>query len=186
MSPRTGLGDRKGAAPCASASPAFTKFSNPAVMSLFGRCLLVALVDADGLLLEAKGLPAVPTATRRVQRCLRSCILRRRVAFEEALRYVISRRNHEGRVLMLLPYPSRPRLAAVLAAASPPPIDELRFTEPRKIRNDPTRARAVFYEPYPSVENSERTFKFLLATARCLSMSSGLPVLKSESKPTGG
>jgi hypothetical protein len=135
-------------------------------MSLIYR--FTPLDDAYALLVEAKGLPNVATATRRLQRCVRACILLSWIALEEGLDHAVELWNRKGRNLGPLPGPLKRRLSTVLAAVSRPPIDDVEFTTLRKIRNDLTHPRATVDEPELAVENAERTFEFCVATIRAL------------------
>ena len=126
------------------------------------------LNDAYALLLEAKGLPSVAIATPRVQRCVRACILLSWVALEEALDHAIELWNRKGLALGVLPGTLRPRIAAVLAAVSKPPINDATFTTLRKVRNELTHPRASVDEPELAVGQAERTFEFCTSTVRAL------------------
>ena len=70
-------------------------------MSLIYR--FAPLDDAYALLLEARGLPTVPTAARRAQRCVRACILLSWIALEESLDHAIELWTREGRNFGTLP-----------------------------------------------------------------------------------
>ncbi len=129
---------------------------------------LAPLDDAYAFLLEARGLPTVATATRRAQRCVRACVLLSWVALEEGLDHAVDLWNHEGRVFGALPAPLKPRIAAVLAALSRPPIDDAAFTTRRKVRNELTHPRASINEPELAVEQAEKTFEFCMSSLRAL------------------
>ena len=133
-------------------------------MSVFYR--FTTLDDAYAFLLEAKGLPAVGAAKPRVQRCVRACVLLSWIGLEEGLDYAVDLWNREGRALGPLPRPLKPRLSALSAALSRPPIDDVAFTVLRKIRNGLTHPRAAVDEPELAVEQAERTFDFCMATVR--------------------
>ena len=126
------------------------------------------LDDAYAFLLEAKGLPDVGTAKLRIQRCVRACILLSWVALEEALNRSIEHWNQEGRAFGPLPGSLKPRLSAVLAVVSRPPINEVEFTRLRKIRNALTHPRATVDEPELAVEKAEETFDLCVSTVRAL------------------
>jgi hypothetical protein len=126
------------------------------------------LDDAYAFLLEAKGLPEVASARPRMQRCVRACILLSWIALEEGLDEALDLWNREGRALGPLPGPLKPRLSAVLAALSRPPIDDSAFTTLRTMRNGLTHPRASVDEPELAVQQAEKTFDFCLATLRVL------------------
>jgi hypothetical protein len=135
-------------------------------MSLVYR--FTTLDDAYELLLEARGLPSVATSTRRVQRCVRACILLSWVALEEGLDDAVGLWNQEGQAFGPLPAPLKPRISAVLAALSRPPIDDAAFTTLRRVRNELTHPRASIDEPELAVEQAETTFEFCMSTLRAL------------------
>ena len=119
--------------------------------------------DAYALLVEARGLPIVATTTRRMQRCVRACILLSWVALEEGLDHAIELWSHEGRHFGTLPGPLMRRISTVLAEVSRPPIDGAQFAKLRKIGNELTHPRAAVEEPELAVENADETFQFCLA-----------------------
>jgi hypothetical protein len=135
-------------------------------MSLIYR--FTTLDDAYALLVEAKGLPVVATAARRRQLFARACILVSWVALEECLDHAVELWNRKGRVFVRLPGTLKPRLSAVLAAVSRPPIDDVAFTTLRKIRNELTHPRATADEPELTVETAEKTFEFCMSVVRAV------------------
>jgi hypothetical protein len=126
------------------------------------------LDDAYAFLLEAKGLPDVASAKRRVQRCERACILLSWVALEEGLDHAVEFWKHKRRAFGPLPARLKPRLSAVLAAVSRPPINDVAFKALRKVRNELTHPRTSVDEPELAVEQAEKTFEFCRSTVRAL------------------
>ena len=140
-----------------------TTFGNLLFMSVTYR--FTTLDDAYAFLLEASGLPVIPTATPRVQRNVRSCILLSWVALEEGLECAIELWKNERR-FGPLPRQLKPRLSAVLEELSRPPFDDEEFRALRQIRNKLTHPRATKNEPELTVEVAEKTFEFCIAAIR--------------------
>jgi hypothetical protein len=124
------------------------------------------LDDAFAFLLEAKGLPGIPSAARRKKRCVRACVLLSWVALEECLDVAIEMRSRRQRTFGPFPVPLKQRLWAVLAALGKAPIDDTQFTSLRAIRNKLTHPQSARNEPALTIGQAETTFGFCMATIR--------------------
>jgi hypothetical protein len=103
-----------------------------------------------------------------MQRCVRARVLLGWIALEEGLDEAVDFWNRAGRPLESLPGPLKPRLSAVLAVLSRPPIDDVAFAALRKVRNSLTHPRTAVDEPELAIEQAERTFDFCTTTIRAL------------------
>lgn len=135
-------------------------------MSLIYR--FTTLDDAHAFLLEARGLPGIATAALRAKRCVRACILLSWVALEEGTDHAVELWKQQGRTFGLLPTALKPRLSAVLARLSRPPIDDVAFATLRKIRNELTHPRVLLGEPDLTVEQGEKTLSFCITAVRAV------------------
>jgi hypothetical protein len=128
-----------------------------------------ALDDARSFLLEAKGLPPVRSGAERLRRCMHACILLSWIALEDGLDYAIEYWGKNGQTFSALPTTLKERISTVLSVISAPPMDDSQFSRLRKIRNRLTHPKIKDEEPKLTVEMTEQTFQFCLATLRALS-----------------
>jgi len=129
---------------------------------------LCALDDAYAFLTEAKGLPAIPSASARLRLCLRACVLLSWVGLEEGLDRCVEDWGARGRTLKGLPTRLKVRTLAFLLPLSDPPVVGAEFDRLRKIRNQLARPGASENSPQLTLEDAEQTFHFCLKILRAL------------------
>lgn len=139
--------------------------ASPRVTSSMQLC---ALDDAYVFLTEAKGLPAIPSASARLRLCLRACILLSWVGLEEGLDRSAEEWGGRGRTLKGLPTRLRVRALAFLLPLSDPPLVGTEFDRLRKIRNHLVHPRAEESAPPLTLDDAEQTFHFCLKILRAL------------------
>lgn len=127
-----------------------------------------ALDDAHAFLMEAKGLPAIPSASVRVSRCLRACILLSWVGLENGLDCAAEGWGARGRTLKALPTRLKVRMLAFLLPLAEPSLVDAEFDRLHKIRNQLARPRTKESSPPPSLAEAEQTFQFCLRILRAL------------------
>lgn len=110
------------------------------------------LDDAEAFLVEAKGLPAVPSANVRMRKCLRACILLSWVALEDGLDSAIDDWGNKRQTFNTLPSQLKQRIIAVLSAVSTHEMDDLEFNRLRKIRNQLTHPKTREDDPKLTVD----------------------------------
>jgi hypothetical protein len=127
-----------------------------------------ALDDAHAFLLEAKGLPAIPSASVRLGRCLRACILLSWVGLEDGLDSAADAWGARGRTLKALPTRLKVRMLAFLLPLAEPSLVDAEFDRLYKIRNQVARPRTKESSPSPTLAEAELTFQFCLRILRAL------------------
>ena len=136
-------------------------------MGAFRRYL--TLDDAEAFLIEAKSLPAISSASVRLRKCLRACILLSWVALEDGLGSAIEDWGKRHKKFDALPSQLKQRIDTILSVVSTYKMVDLEFNRLRKIRNQLTHPNIREDEPKLSVEVAEQTFQFCLTTLRALS-----------------
>lgn len=127
-----------------------------------------ALDDAHVFLMEAKALPAIPSASVRLCRCLRACILLSWVGLEDGLDYAVEGWGARGRTIKTLPTKLKVRMLAFLLPLSEPSLVDAEFTRLRKIRNRLAHPISKEGNPPPTLKEAEQTFHFCLRILRAL------------------
>jgi hypothetical protein len=127
-----------------------------------------ALDDAHAFLMEAKGLPAIPSASERLRLCLRACILLSWVGLEDGLDCAVEGWGARGRTLRSLPTRLKLRLLAFLLPLSEPPLVDAEFDRLRKLRNLIAHPRGKESSPRLTLKDAEQTFQFCLKILRAL------------------
>jgi hypothetical protein len=127
-----------------------------------------ALDDAHDFLLEAKGLPAIPSASVRLGRCLRACILLSWVGLEDGLDSAADGWGARGRTLKALPTRVKVRMLAFLLPLTEPLLVGAEFDRLHKIRNRLAHTRANESTSPPALVEAEQTFQFCLRILRAL------------------
>jgi hypothetical protein len=127
-----------------------------------------ALDDAHVFLMEAKALPAIPSTSVRLCRCLRACILLSWVGLEDGLDYAVEGWGARGRTIKTLPTKLKVRMLAFLLPLSEPSLVDAEFTRLRKIRNRLAHPISKEGNPPPTLKEAEQTFHFCLRILRAL------------------
>jgi hypothetical protein len=127
-----------------------------------------ALDDAHFFLMEAKGLPAIPSASVRLSRCVRACILLSWVGLEDGLDCAVEGWGARGLTIKALPTKLKVRMLAFLLPLSEPSRVDAEFDRLRRIRNQLAHPRDKEASPPPTLIDAEQTFQFCLGTLRAL------------------
>jgi len=127
-----------------------------------------ALDDAQSLLMEAKGLPSIPSASERLRLCLRASILLSWVGLEDGLDCTIETWGSRGRTFKALPTKLKVRMLAFLLPLSDPPQLDAEFDRLRKLRNQLAHPRAKENNPQLTLKDAEQTFQFCLKILRAI------------------
>jgi len=127
-----------------------------------------ALDDAQSFLMEAKGLPSIPSASERLRLCLRACILLSWVGLEDGLDCAIETWGSRGRTFKALPTKLKVRMLAFLLPLSDPPQLDAEFDRLRKMRNQLAHPRARESNPHLTLKDADQTFQFCLKTLRAI------------------
>jgi hypothetical protein len=127
---------------------------------------LSALDDAHYFLMEAKGLPAIPSASVRLCRCLRACVLLSWVGLEDGLDSAAEGLGARGRALKALPTRLKVRMMAFLLPLSEPFHVNAEFDRLHKIRNQLANTAAGEITSPTTLAEAEQTYQFCLRTLR--------------------
>jgi hypothetical protein len=127
-----------------------------------------ALDDAQVFLMEAKALPAIPSASVRLGRCLRACILLSWVGLEDGLDHAVEGWGARGRTIKTLPTKLKVRMLAFLLPLSEPSLVDADFTRLRKIRNRLAQPIGKEGNFPPTLMEAEQTFQFCLRILRAI------------------
>jgi len=127
-----------------------------------------ALDDAHAFLMEAKALPAIPSASVRLCRCLRACILLSWVGLEDGLDYAVEGWGARGRTIKTLPTKLKVRMLAFLLPLSEPSLVDAEFTRLGKIRNRLAQPIGKEESLPPTLTEAEQTFQFCLRILRAI------------------
>lgn len=129
---------------------------------------LSALDDAYAFLTEAKGLPAIPSASARLRLCLRACVLLSWVGLEDGLDLCVEDWGARGRTLKGLPTKLKVRTLAFLLPLCDPPLVGVEFDRLRQIRNQLAHPRGKHNNAQLTLEDADQTFHFCLKILRAL------------------
>jgi hypothetical protein len=135
--------------------------------------------DAHAFLMEAKGLPAIPSASMRLRLCIRTCILLSWVALEDGLDCECEVWGPRGRTIKSLPLKLKLRMLAFLLPLSEPRLQNGEFDRLHKIRNQLVRPRMKESTPHLTLKDAEQTFDFCLKLLRAV-YTCGAPVSRSS------
>lgn len=127
-----------------------------------------ALDDAQAFLIEAKGLPAIPSASERLRLCLRACILLSWVGLEDGLDCAIENWGNRGRTLKGLPTKLKVRMLAFLLPLAEPPLVDAEFDRLRRMRNQLAHPRVRESGPHLTLKDADQTFQFCLGILRAI------------------
>jgi hypothetical protein len=127
-----------------------------------------ALDDAHIFLVEAKGLPSIPSASQRLHLCLRACILLSWVGLEDGLDCTVEGWGARGRTFKSLPIKLKVRMLGFLLPLSERPQIDAEFDRLRKIRNHLAHPRAKEIAPALTLNDAEQTFQFCLKILRAI------------------
>jgi hypothetical protein len=127
-----------------------------------------ALDDAHDFLVEAKGLPAISSASGRLRLCLRACILLSWVGLEDALDHATEHWRTRGPTIKALPTRLKVRMLAFLLPLSEPLLVDAEFDRLRKMRNQLAHPRPNDSAAQLTLKEAEQTFQFCLRFVRAL------------------
>lgn len=135
-----------------------------------GSCIMhfCALDDAHVFLMEAKALPAIPSASERLRRCLRACILLSWVGLEDGLDYAVEGWGARGRTIKTLPTKLKVRMLAFLLPLAEPSLVDAEFTRLCEIRNRLAQPIGKEGSLPPTLSEADQTFQFCLRILRAI------------------
>lgn len=135
--------------------------------------------DAHAFLMEAKGLPSIPSASLRLRLCIRTCILLSWVALEDGLDCEIDAWGARGRTIKSLPVKLKLRMMAFLLPLSVPALQSGEFDRLHKIRSQLVHPRIKESSPDLSLKDAEQTFHFCMKLLQSI-YACGAPVSRSS------
>lgn len=138
--------------------------------------------DAHAFLMEAKGLPTIPSASVRLRLCIRTCILLSWVALEDGLDCEIDAWGARGRTMKALPTKLKLRMLAFLLPLSEPARLNAEFDRLHKIRGQLVHPRIKESSPHLTLKDAEQTYNYCLKLMRAI-YACGTPASRS-SEPT--
>jgi hypothetical protein len=127
-----------------------------------------ALDDAYAFLTEAKGLPSIPSASARLQLCLRGCILLSWVGLEDGLDHAAEHFGPRGATIRALTTRLQVRLLAFLLPLSEPALVGPEFDRLRKLRNHLAHPKGNESARRLTLDDAEQTFQFCLRMLRAI------------------
>jgi len=127
-----------------------------------------ALDDAYGFLTEAKSLPCIPSASAKLQVCLRACILLSWVGLEDGLDHATEHFGPRGATMRALNTRLKIRLLAFLLPLSEPALVGPEFDRLRKVRNQLAHPRGKESARRLTLDDAEQTFQFCLRMLRAI------------------
>ena len=134
--------------------------------------------DAHAFLMEAKGLPTIPSASLRLRLCLRTCIALSWVGLEEGLDGQIEAWGTGGKTVKALPIRLKLRMLAFLLPLHEPALLNAEFDRLYKIRSQLARPRMKENSPHLTLDDAEQTFEFCLKLMQAV-YACGTPVNRS-------
>ena len=135
--------------------------------------------DAHAFLMEAKGLPSIPSASTRLRLCVRTCILLSWVALEDGLDCQIDAWGARGRTIKGLPIKLKLRMLAFLLPLSEPALLNAEFDRLHKIRGQLVHPRIKESSPHLALKDADQTFQYCLRLLRAIH-TCGAPTSRSS------
>jgi hypothetical protein len=127
-----------------------------------------ALDDAHVFLMEARGLPAIPSASARLGLCLRTSIFLSWTGLDDGLDHIIEDLGARGKTLKALPTKLKLRMLAFLLPLSEPLFVNADFDRLRRVRNELAHPVGKQGALQLTVKDAEQTLQFCLTIVRAL------------------